>query len=469
MTDFRVRARYAAAVATAATLLAAVPQIAHAATTAADLPFAQAIFRATHNSYSGNVAGARGSITQQLDAGVRFLEFDVWSGDYATAGDYRIGHSEAGDQVDHTGGNPAGDQLRAWLTTVNSWSAGHPAAAPITVLLDLKDDLSARTSYANGNLLTLNDELREVFGDRLARGLDTPGALGPVASLRGRILTVLSGNATARTSYKRDTGSNPAVAINTRGQVVEVHDNGAGVLWYWTGVYGADGSLTWRRHGKYDTGKTPAVAINDDGTVVEVHQAPSGNALWSRVGRLDDAGEITWSASAKYDTGVLPSIAFPDPATNAVREIHRSQSGSQNWDWKGTVGATSVTWGAHATTSDARFPTVTATSGGRSVTVAGGTLTAATDRVPATAIRAPQLAFVEYQAGDSATLKDGSVFWAATASNKSFVLSGRQAGVSVRGWDFDSAGLATNPLANYPATNTPSAAWYQTLLAGAVS
>jgi hypothetical protein len=43
-------------------------------------------------------------------------------------------------------------------------------------------------------------------------------------------------------------------------------------------------------------------------------------------------------------------------------------------------------------------------------------------------------------------------------------VSARQAGVSARGWDFDSASLATDPLANFPATNNPNAAWYQTLL-----
>jgi hypothetical protein len=285
-----------------------------------------------------------------------------------------------------------------------------------------------------------------------------------VGSLRGRVLVLLSGNATARTGYLRDTGNNPAVAINRNGQVVEVHDSGSGTLWYWSGQYGADGRLTWRRHGRYDTGKTPAVALNDDGTLVEVHQAPSGTNLWYRVGHLDATGEITWSASVKYDTGTLPTIAFTDPAGTAVREIHKSQSTSQNWDWAGTAGATSVAWTTHTATADPRFPTLTATAAARSVTVAAGTLTAATDRAPADRIRLPQKAFVEYQSGDSAELRTGAAFWAATASNKSFILSGRQAGVSVRGWDFDAASLATDPLANYPATNTPNAAWYQTLL-----
>ncbi|MEV6846318.1 hypothetical protein [Actinoplanes sp. NPDC051411] len=444
----------------AAVLLALAPQAAYAASND-DLPFASAVFRATHNSYSGDIGGARGSIGQQLDSGVRYVELDVWSGSYASTGDYQIGHGSAGDQVDHTGGNPAGNQLRAWLTTVDTWSAAHPAAAPVTVMLDLKDDPTTRASYAAGNFGALNQEVGDVFGARLVR----QGPLGTVGSLRGRVLVLLSGNATARTGYLRDTGSNPAIVVNDKGQVVEVHDNGSGDLWYWTGQYGADGHLTWLRHGQYDTGRSADVALNDNGTLVEVHQAPSGNNLWSHVGHLGAGGEISWSASARYDTGVLPTVAFTDPAGSAVREIHKSPSNSQNWDWAGTAGATAVAWTAHATTSDARFPTTTATASGRTVEVAGGgTLTATTDRAPAERIRFPQLAFVEYQAGDSAELKDGALFWAATASNKSFIRSARQAGVSARGWDFDSAALATDPLANFPATNNPNAAWYQTLL-----
>jgi hypothetical protein len=470
MSDLRVRVSALGA----AALLALAPALAPRAAFAAsgdDLPFASAVFRATHNSYSGNIGGARGSIGQQLDSGVRYVELDVWSGSYASTGDYQIGHNSAGDQVDHTNGNPAGNQLKDWLTNVGTWSAAHPTAAPVTVMLDLKDDLTTRTTYAGGNFAALNQEIGAAFGPRLVRSLDTHGPLGNVGSLRGKVLVLLSGSASARTGYLRDTGSNPAIAINGKGQVVEVHDNGSGVLWYWTGQYGSDGHVAWLRHGKYDTGKNAAVALNDSGALVEVHQAPSGTNLWSRVGHLDNSGEIAWSASAKYDTGALPSVAFTDPAGSAVREIHKSANNSQNWDWAGTVGASAVTWTTHGTTSDARFPTANAGASGRTVNVAAasGALTATTDRVSAERIRFPQLAFVEYQAGDSAELKDGALFWAATASNKSFIVSARQAGVSARGWDFDSASLATDPLANFPATNNPNAAWYQTLLSGAAA
>jgi hypothetical protein len=439
--------------------LVAVPQAAFAAT-GDDLPFATAVFRATHNSYSGNIAGSRGSLTQQLDAGVRFVELDVWSGDYASAGDFRIGHGSPGDQVDHAG-NPAGDQLRPWLGTVASWSGGHPSAAPITLMLDLKDDVSSRSSAATGNLGALNEEIQDVLGARLVR---PAGPLPAIGSLRGKVLSLLSGNATARTAYKRDTGSNPAVAINASGQVVEVHDNGSGALFYWTGRYGADGQLTWLRHGRYDTGKTPAVALNPAGALLEVHQAPSGANLWSRTGQLGATGEITWSVPVKYDTGALPSIAFTDAAGTAFREIHKSQGSAQEWEWTGTFSNGTAGWGGHGKTPDARLPTTSAAAGERTVSVTGGTLTATTDRAAATRIRYPQIAYVEYQPGDNAELKDGALFWAAAATNKAFIVAARQAGVSARAWDFDSASLATEPPASYPATNTPYASWYQELL-----
>src|SRR5215468_4385015 len=112
---------------TAAMLVLAV---APAAPAAAALPgdslaFASAVFRATHNGYSGNVDGAKGSIVSQLDNGVRFLEFDIHDNGYATNHDYSIGNSAPGDLVDHTG-NPSSNLLRDWLRTVSDWSAAHP-------------------------------------------------------------------------------------------------------------------------------------------------------------------------------------------------------------------------------------------------------------------------------------------------------------------------------------------------------
>ncbi|MER7274065.1 Ca2+-dependent phosphoinositide-specific phospholipase C [Dactylosporangium sp. NPDC000244] len=469
----------AVALAIAGAVALAAPAVSFAATPGDSLPFASAVFRATHNSYSGNVGGSRGSITAQLDSGVRFVEFDVHDNGYATNHDYSIGHNGPGDAVDHTG-NPASNLLRDWLQSVSAWSAAHPSHAPLVVMLDLKDDLTDNPSFAAGNLSALNQELRDVFGSRLLMAKDVPGALGTIGSLRGRVLTLLSGDAGSRTEYRRDAGFHPAVAINARGQVVEVHDSGSGALWYWTGTYGADGRITWLRHGRYDSGTTPAVALSDNGQLVEVHKSQTADTLWYHVGTIGDDGDITWSPSRQYDTGVLPTIRFTGGGTT-VREVHRSQSSSQNWNWTGTLsaGAMTVAWSGNGKTSDALFDTATATAGGARVSVRTGadgaapaqTLLYSTGLVSTERIRYVQTAFDEFQAGDAAVLQEGALFYASTASNSAFITAARQGGHIVRGWDFDSASYATNPPANYPATNHPSDGWYTTLLtqSGAVS
>ncbi|WIX91871.1 hypothetical protein [Amycolatopsis sp. DG1A-15b] len=136
------------------------------------------------------------------------------------------------------------------------------------------------------------------------------------------------------------------------------------------------------------------------------------------------------------------------------------------------LAGTTVAWTGNAKTSDARFAKATATSAGRTVSVWTGadgptsaqTLRADTDRVGGDRIRYRQVAFDEFQQGDSAELQQGALFYGAPATESAFITAARQVGKLVRGWDFDSAGQATTPLANYPATNHPYDAWYQTLL-----
>lgn len=468
----------AALAAVLAAVLVSAPLTAGPAGAAADPPLPSAIFRATHNSYSGDLDGTRGSITRQLDQGVRFIELDIHDNGYATARDYAIGHDAPGDLVDRAG-NPPSNLLRDWLTVIDTWSTNHPTAAPITVALDIKDDLTDNTSYAAGNLAALNQELVSVFGAKLLRASDYPATPPTVGALRGRVLALLSGNARTRALYKRDSGTSPAVAMNGRGQVVEVHDSGSGDLWYWSGTYGSDGTVTWLRHGRYDSGITPAVALNDDGDLVEVHRSQNATTLWYRVGRLAADGEITWSPSRQYDNGVLPTIRF-DATGTRLREIHRSQSNSQNWTWAGALdpAARTVTWTGNAKTADPRFDKTTSAVGTSSVRVwtgADGPTPAQTLRVDTAQrtgdrIAYQQIAFDEFQQGDSAELQQGALYYAAPASQSSFITAARQAGRLVRGWNLDSASQATDPLANFPATNHPYATWYQNLLgqAGAV-
>jgi len=451
---------------TAATALIASPQ--------ASQPFVESVFLATHNSYSGNVDGAKNSIPYQLDHGVRFVELDVHDNDYAANHDYSIGHSSPGDLVDHVG-NPASNLLHDWLAMIAGWSTAHPTHAPLVVMLDLKDDLTDNADFAAGDLTALNEELQTAFGSSLLHPADYVGSPS-VDSLRGRVLPLLSGDAGTRTEYKRDVGYHPAVAVNSHGQIVEVHDSGSGGLWYWTGTYAADGTVTWLRHGKFDSGTTPAVALNDAGQIVEVHQSQTTSALWYHVGQLGSDGEITWQASRQYDSGVTPTVAFTGPTT--LVEIHKSQSNSQNWTWNGTLSGATVSWSGNAKTGNALLNKSSATSAGRNITVYNAsdgpteaqTLRYHTSSFSGGRIRYQQTAFDEYQNGDSGQLQQGALFYAAPATDSSFIISARQTGHVVRGWDFDSANLATTPLANYPASNTPWAPWYQTMVtnAGAV-
>src|SRR3954467_4076154 len=152
------------------------------------------VVAATHNSYSG---GDRGSLTHQLDRGVRFLELDVHDNDFARAG-YRLGHDEPGDAVAHRGGNPAGDGLGEWLQVIADWSARQRAHVPIVVALDLKDSLADNRSYRDGNPAALNHALAARL-PRLLAAEELRGDTWPtVDELRRRVIVVLSGDGGTR-------------------------------------------------------------------------------------------------------------------------------------------------------------------------------------------------------------------------------------------------------------------------------
>ncbi len=246
---------------------------------------------------------------------MRFLELDVHDNDFGVHG-YRVGHDGPGDEVDRLAGSPEGDEVDDWLEAIDDWSDNHSGHGPITIAIDLKDDLTDNHSYGEGNLARLNALLKAEFGTKLYRA-DTLGSdpWPTVASLMDRIIVVLSGDETTRLGYRRDRGDNPAVAMNSRRQIVEVHDSGSGRLWYWTGQMSLDGSVRWIRHGRYDTGKDPAVALSDSGTIVEVHEDPDlgDHKLWYRVGQLTPDYEIEWvfengQSFPGNDSGVDPSV-----------------------------------------------------------------------------------------------------------------------------------------------------------------
>lgn len=429
--------------------------------------YAEVVFRSTHNSYSG---GPRGSLVEQLDDGVRFLELDVHDDSFSSTGDYRVGHGAPGDQVMTGGGNPSTARLGAWLRVIADWSASHPTAAPLTLGLDLKDDLTDNRSFAEGNLAHLNYAVRSAFGDRLF----TPSALGsaawpPVDALRGRVLVVLSGHARSRLRYVQDVGQRPAVAVNAGGQVVEVHDSGSGTLWYWTGRRETDDRITWVRHGRYDTGQDPAVALTDDGWIVEVHQSESRAALFYHVGRLTPQLDIEWGPSSMYDDGVAPTVRFDSGDPRAPREIHLSGSTGLAWEWRGRLdtAARAVSWSGNARTSAPPFDE-TAERGITVLTRAGGDAPSDTLRYDSASrsgarIRYEPLMFVEYQPGNDADLERR--FFAASNGSNTFARRWLDAGEAVRLWGFDEGASTGSVIPTFPATDEPFAPWYDAMCA----
>lgn len=409
---------------------------------------------------------------------MRFIELDLHDNDFAARGDYGVGHDAPGNQVQHGGGNPAGDALRDWLRILADFQAARPDHLPITLGLDIKDNLVDQADAAAGNPGALNAALREAFGDRLftPRDLADRGGVWPsLCALRGRVLVVLSGDATTRAAYRRDVGQHPAVAVNARGQLIEVHDNGGGDLWYWVGHLDAAGRPVFTAHGRYDTGTTPAVALDDDGLIVEVHQSENEARLWAHVGVLTPEGDVRFGPSAAFDDGVTPSVRFVAAGgPPVVREIHASQNDGRHWDWRGEVdlATLSIRWDAatHGRTDDALFR-VDEDAGVRIHRAPGDRDPADTLRIetPAGAdrVRYAPLMFVEVQPGSEGDFDAGEPrVYACSASSSAPCAAWRAAGGVVRQWDFAQIAQGLDPPASFPATNEPDAAWYRAYLAG---
>src|ERR1041385_3808791 len=112
--------------------------------------------------------------------------------------------------------------------------------------------------------------------------------------------------------YDFDAGSDPAVSIDANGTVVEVHKNEAG-----RSLYSRTGKLdraqiTWNDTGdnrkSYTGGRQPAVAMNGRGDVVEVHKREGGDKLFTIYGTLSGTS-ILWNESEGYSDGHDPAVA----------------------------------------------------------------------------------------------------------------------------------------------------------------
>jgi hypothetical protein len=164
-----------------------------------------------------------------------------------------------------------------------------------------------------------------------------------------------------------------------------------------------------------------------------------------------------------------------------VREVHCNADGTapQYLEQHGTLDVASgalhwieaareetavAPWDVHsARTADHRITVSLGSDHGSPAT----TLLYQLDEQPLRRVRYPQVMFVEYLRSDPADLAEGASYHGAVATQSDFLTASRRAGRVTRAWDFDSPSEATSPLVNYPATNTPYADWYESMLTAA--
>jgi hypothetical protein len=436
-------------------------------------PLNEVTFGGTHNSYEVD----RGTILEQLNQGIRCLELDIHDNDFESVGDYRLGHNEPGDRVASVE-NGVGLELKDWLKLVRTWSQANPEHAPIFLVLDLKDKLTDNPSMAKGNLGALNQSIESVFGSQLW-GPDQAGEGWPqVFDLRGRVVVQISGEWVSRTRYLRDPGQRPAVAVNDKGQVIEVHDSGRGVLWYWTGQMESDGRIRWIHHGPYDTGMSPAVALDNDGWLVEVHKSENRDQLWAHIAQMNADYTLRWGPSKKFETnGTQPSLQWSSHDT--LTEIHRALDGSNRaWTVDIDRGGFELSFSNPVPTNQPRFDTATGQSARGQVSVLSGEddLGAGKDTLMYTSgaasrerIRYEQLAFVDVQPINSGELlrADAKIFNIASGGLEE-AQSWMAEGWLVRMYGFSSSDIDWGKRQpNCPATDSPESAWYQDYLKNA--
>ncbi len=101
-----------------------------------DIPYHKAFFKTSHNSYEH-------SIREQLNKGVRGLEYDIHDDKIQELDDFEVYHLQNHyDVMLNVDGNPSDYLFSNWLKIIKEWSNeqnnGH---APITLFIELKDSI----------------------------------------------------------------------------------------------------------------------------------------------------------------------------------------------------------------------------------------------------------------------------------------------------------------------------------------
>lgn len=154
------------------------------------MEFVDAILKSTHNSYAGSTVG---SIHTQLNDGVRCLELDLHSTGSSIGGsEFILGHLAPGLEVSLGNGNPNSLLLADWLSSINLWIAVHPQAASLILVLDIK------SAFMPPSISQLEAILIAVFQNRLVCPTDVAHSWPSTDDLRGKIITIISGNDATR-------------------------------------------------------------------------------------------------------------------------------------------------------------------------------------------------------------------------------------------------------------------------------
>ena len=445
-------------------------------------------FWTTHNSYTGGAD--LGSLVDQLNKKVRWLELDIHDDEYDRVGDYRLGHWNPGSEVMVGDGNPASLLLRDWLAVLAAWSATPANArhAPVTLVLDIKSDLTDNDE--GGDLEDLNQRLEDAFGAKLftRADYDGRGAWPELDDLRGRFLVVLSGDGGTRIAYRAAYGGPPAMAVNTGGDVVLAYRSPGGDMRCWSGqaTAGSD-RVVWYRKGTYAvnpyTVSEPTLAINDDRWVASVYRVgpqpgqPGPALLESRLGRMqDDAGgvvnrRIKWFRSPQQlDAGRNPSLQIDG---DEVRLVHETADGQGRREVRGTINRQkqTIAWRKGRDSALPLFPRDRAEWQGRPMQALVNLAGRVIFRLDAqqTAVGFRQVAFVERQKGDDTAQIGDALFFAADAGSPNDIAEARNARLPSRAWWFKEPNRTdppSPPQENAAATDTPFTQWYEAYMNG---
>jgi hypothetical protein len=376
------------------------------------------------------------------------------------------------------GGNPDTLLLRDWLSVVAAWSDANRGEAPVTIVLDAKDDL---TDNDAGDLEDLNRTLEGVFGQRLftRAEYDARGGWPDTDDLRGRVLCVLSGHGSSRAAYRWSVGSTPAIAINARGDVALAYRSPSGDLRAWTGSIDASASrIAWQRKSTYAFASQgvaePALALSDDGWLVAAYSfgpRPGfpGPLVGSLVGHLEGDGRIRWHREGVPAQGRIPTLQIDG---DEVLEIHTLSDGRRQ-QARGSLNRRkrSVEWQKARATQAQPFARDAADWNGHQLRCAvdpSGFVGCSIDGRSLEPVRFRQLAFVEEQLHDADSMRD-ALFFGASAKDHEAIADARGRGLVARAWGFQEGDRTQPPVPgqeNMPATDTPAAAWYATYMGG---